>query len=147
VNALVADVAALQRDLQVETDLDPGVGTCAVDPDRLRQVLMNLASNARQALEGRDDARLRLATRPDGERFVLVLEDNGPGIPVQERGRLFEPYRSQAKGGLGLGLALVKGIVLAHRGTIEVEEGRWGGARFRIELPRQAVAEPEEDHE
>ncbi len=147
VNALVADVAALQRDLEIETDLDGGVGNCEVDPDRLRQVLMNLASNARQALAGREDARLRLATRPDGDHVVLVVEDNGPGIPVAERARLFEPYRSQAQGGLGLGLALVKGIVLAHQGTIEVEEGRWGGARFRIELPRSVEKESEKDHE
>ncbi len=143
VNALLADVAALQRDLIVEKDLDPNLGLCRLDPDRLRQVLMNLASNARQAMEGRTEARLRLASRPAGDHIVLVVEDSGPGIPVEERERIFEPYRSGSAGGLGLGLALVKGIVLAHQGTIVIEEGRWGGARFRIELPRQ----PEVDHE
>jgi nitrogen fixation/metabolism regulation signal transduction histidine kinase len=143
VNALLADVAALQRDLIIEKDLDPNLGSCTLDPDRLRQVLMNLASNARKAMEGCPEPRLRLASRPAGDRIVLVVEDSGPGIPAEDRQRFFEPYRSGTAGGLGLGLALVKGIVLAHHGNIEIEEGTWGGARFRIELPRQ----PEVDHE
>jgi two-component system osmolarity sensor histidine kinase EnvZ len=55
---------------------------------------------------------------------------------VEERERVFEPYRSGSAGGLGLGLALVKGIVLAHGGSVRVEESRLGGARLHVELPR-----------
>lgn len=142
-NALVADTGALQRDLTVELDLTADLGPVRADEDHLRQILMNLARNAQTATAGRESPRLRLATRPAGESVVLVVEDNGPGIPVEERERVFEPYRSGTKGGLGLGLALVKGIVLAHGGMIRVEDGHWGGARFYIELPR----EPEARHE
>ena len=101
------------------------------DADRLRQILMNLASNSREA----GAERLGLSARPAEGGVALVFEDDGPGILPEERERIFEPYRTGRKTGLGLGLALVKGIVLAHEGSIEVDEGRWGGARFTIVLP------------
>jgi len=140
---LVRDVAALQRDLQVTVDVRPGLAPVPVDPDRLRQVLMNLAENARQATAGLTEPRLAVTVGPEQDDAVIVLEDSGPGIPPNERDRVFEPYRSRQKGGLGLGLALVKGIVLAHGGRIDVDAGRWGGARFTIRLPR--AGQPEED--
>ena len=141
-NALVSDIGSLQRDMEVELDLAREAGMIRADADRVRQMLMNLARNAQAATAGRDAPRLRLATRPAGERVVLVVEDNGPGIPAAQRERVFEPYRSGSMGGLGLGLALGKGIVLAHGGSIRVEDGHWGGARFLIELPR----DPETSH-
>lgn len=140
VNALVRDVAALQKDLRVECDLDDAIGEMSVDPERLRQVLMNLASNARAVSEGREGARLRLVTRRLDDGCVLRVEDDGPGIPLEERTRIFEPYRSGRSGGLGLGLALVKGIVLAHGGDIAVEESSMGGAAFVLELRREEMA-------
>ena len=141
-NALLRDVGVLQRDLQVEWDLDEALPPVPADEDRLRQVLMNLASNAREATATHEGVgRLRLGSRRAGDRVLLTVEDDGPGIPPDQRTRIFEPYRSGKKTGLGLGLALVKGIVLAHGGSIEVEEGVWGGARFRIELPLSGGAE------
>ena len=142
-NALVSDVGALQRDMRVELDLASDLGLLRADDTHLRQLLMNLARNAQAATAGRENPRLRFATRAAGANVELVVEDDGPGIPLEERERVFEPYKSGTKGGLGLGLALVKGIVLAHGGMIRVEEGQWGGARLAIELPR----EPEARHE
>ncbi|MFQ5601168.1 MAG: ATP-binding protein [Candidatus Krumholzibacteriia bacterium] len=136
-NPLVEDVAALQRDLAVQLELEPGLGEVRVDEDRLRQVLMNLAANARTATREMPSPRVLFATSSSGDRVSIVVEDNGPGIPAAERERVFDPYHSGTTGGLGLGLALVKGIVLAHEGTIHVERGRWGGACFRIDLPRR----------
>jgi nitrogen fixation/metabolism regulation signal transduction histidine kinase len=142
-NALAADVGALQRDLRVKLDLAPDLGSIRADDDRLRQLLMNLARNAQAATAGRESPCLRLATRAAGESVVLEVEDNGPGIPPEERERVFEPYRSGSAGGLGLGLALVKGIVLAHGGSVWVEDGSLGGACLHIELPR----DPEAKHD
>lgn len=133
-NAVVADVAALLSDVSVDLDLDPQVGMICADADRIREVLINLTCNAQTATAGRASPRVRLATRAAGEGVVVEVEDNGPGIPVEDRERVFEPYRSKTAGGLGLGLALVKGIVLAHGGSVRVEEGRLGGALLRVEL-------------
>jgi signal transduction histidine kinase len=121
----------MQRDLQVELELAGSLPPVFGDADRLRQILMNLASNAREA----GATRLGLASRISAGGVALVFEDDGPGIPPEDRDRIFEPYRTGRKAGLGLGLALVKGIVLAHEGDIRVDEGRWGGARFVIVLP------------
>lgn len=135
-NALVTDAGALLRDLRVEADLAPDLGTIHADGLALRQVLMNLAHNAQTAMAGRERSCLRLATRAAGESVVLEVEDNGPGIAVSDRARVFEPYQSRTAGGLGLGLALVKGIVLAHGGSIRVVDDRLGNACFQVELPR-----------
>jgi two-component system nitrogen regulation sensor histidine kinase NtrY len=137
-NALLSDIGAMQRDLRVELDLAENLPMAFGDADRLRQILMNLASNTREATRGQDAARLKLTTRVVESGIALVFEDDGPGIAPEDREHVFEPYRTGKKTGLGLGLALVKGIVLAHEGSIEVDEGRLGGARFTIVLPRAA---------
>jgi len=142
VNALLADVGAMQRDLAVEFDLDESAPRVSADEDRLRQLLMNLASNAREATKGEAQARLSISSRRTGEGVRICFEDDGPGIPPADRDRVFEPYRTGKQAGLGLGLALVKGIVLAHEGNITVDEGKWGGARFVIELPAAAEVGP-----
>jgi nitrogen fixation/metabolism regulation signal transduction histidine kinase len=144
--ALVRDVAALQRDLRVETELAGDLERLPVDPDRLRQVLMNLAANAREATGEVAAPRLAMTLAATDSHALITVEDNGPGVPVDQRERIFEPYRSGKAGGLGLGLALVKGIVLAHGGDISVDAGRWGGARFTITLPRAAAVRRELDH-
>jgi len=134
-NALVAEVVALQRDLVTETELGTDVGEVPLDPDRMRQVLMNLARNAQAAAADADPPRLRVITRRTGATVLIRVEDNGPGIPEDERERIFEPYHSKSKDGLGLGLTLVKGIILAHGGRIEVDRSGWGGAAFLLTLP------------
>ncbi len=135
-NRLVTEIGALQRDMRVEVDTAPDLAPILADDDQLRQMLMNLARNAQQATADQAEPRLRLATRATPTGAVVTVEDSGDGVPAAERERIFEPYRTGKSGGLGLGLALVKGIVLAHGGVIRVDDGPRGGARFVIELPR-----------
>jgi len=136
-NRLLQDIAAMQKDLNIAFDLDEDLGMIDADEARLRQLLMNLTQNARSATQGISDPRMLMSSRRAGDEVVVRVEDNGPGIPGEDRERVFEPYRSGSVGGLGLGLALVKGIVLAHRGTIEIEDGSLGGACFSFQLPRR----------
>lgn len=136
---LLRDVAALQADLPTQVEVAADLGSVEADADLLRQLLMNLAENARHALAGRASPRVWLRARRVAETAVVEFEDNGPGIPAADRQRVFEPYHSGRAGGLGLGLALVKGIVLAHGGAIEVGEGAQGGARFVLQLPMRQV--------
>ena len=106
---------------------------------RLGQVLMNLLVNAAQAIpEGSEDPQhIRIATRREGGRAVLSVEDSGPGVPDQLKSRIFEPFftTKPPEIGTGLGLSLVAEIVRRHEGTIEVGVGQYGGARFEIGLP------------
>ena len=110
------------------------------DHSQLEQVAINLVVNARDALRGATDARIAVRTYSEGARVVLEVADNGPGIPIEIRDRVFEPYfttKTQgAERGTGLGLATVYGIVESHRGTIEIAEGIGGrGTTMRVSLP------------
>lgn len=124
----------------IQIDLDPTEGTVETecravtvlaDPDMLRQTLLNLLVNAARAIPR--GGRIRLRALQDAAGGVcLEVEDNGPGIPGEERERIFEPYFTKTPGGTGLGLAIVKRLADLHGWTIEVDESPESGATFRI---------------
>ncbi len=106
------------------------------DVAQLTQLLLNLVQNGLAAArEGghRPEIDLR-ARRRDGE-LVLEVEDNGPGVPDEERGRIFDLFYSTRKGGTGLGLAIVQRIAENHDGRVEVESEPGAGSVFRVVLP------------
>jgi two-component system OmpR family sensor kinase len=117
-------------------------GTLDADPDRLAQALRNLARNAIEHT-AENDGLVHLdvsALAPDRIRFVV--RDDGPGIPAAERERVFERFhridsgRTRATGGAGLGLAIVRAIAEAHRGTVRVRDSHNGrGAEVELVLP------------
>jgi signal transduction histidine kinase len=108
------------------------------DARKLGQLIRNLADNA--VREAREQVRLTLALEDD--EALLVIEDDGDGIPPQDRERVFDrfvrldPARERGQGGTGLGLAIVAEVARAHGGTVRVVESRLGGARFEVRLPR-----------
>jgi signal transduction histidine kinase len=110
------------------------------DPDRIAQALRNLLSNAVAHVEPGGLARLSAEAR--GDRVRLIVDDDGPGIPAQERERIFDRFarldasRARDGGGAGLGLSIVKVIAAAHGGTVWAERSPEGGARFVLELRR-----------
>ena len=97
-------------------------------------VLVNLATNAIQAApeSARIDLRV-LRSQPD--RIMLILSDNGPGIPPEIQDRVFDPFFTTRHQGIGLGLAVVRSVVEAHRGVVELESGQPQGTKFKISLP------------
>ncbi|MEZ4295910.1 MAG: ATP-binding protein [Polyangiaceae bacterium] len=132
-------------ELQVEVLLDPALPRVAIDPERLRQVFMNLYRNAVQAMKGRGRVtvstrvRLGLGTRPGGpndEPFVeLTVADNGPGISQNVLRNLFQPFFTTKEKGTGLGLATSKNIIEGAGGRIEVRSYEGKGSTFSIVLP------------
>jgi len=120
--------AAVTLHASVPADL-----TSNIDPDQVRQVLANLFTNASQALKGRGQIWVEAEPMADGGARVRVRDD-GPGIPAEDRGRVFEAlYTTKAKGS-GLGLALCRRILEAHGGTVEIEP-RSDGASFLLVFP------------
>ncbi|AFZ67143.1 sensor histidine kinase [Deinococcus peraridilitoris] len=119
------------------------------DPDRLRQVVLNLVSNALKA--GANCVTLR--SEQTGSHLRLQVQDDGPGIPEEHLGRLFDRFyrveesRSRDQGGSGLGLAIVKAIVDAHGGRIWVESTVGVGTSVYVELPVGRIEEREADPE
>lgn len=103
------------------------------DGGRIRQVLLNLLQNA--AHFAPPGSGILLQVRPEGAGCVVSVSDRGPGVAIEDRHRIFEPFFSRRQGGSGLGLAICQGIIDAHGGSIEVGDEPGGGARFAFRLP------------
>jgi two-component system, NtrC family, sensor kinase len=113
--------------------------TIEVDPLRIRQVIVNLVANAREAAGGDGPVEVR-GSRSDGGYRIEVL-DRGRGIPKEAEEHLFEPFFTTRRDGTGLGLSVCYGLVTAHGGTIRAEPREEGGTRFSIDLPAVLVDE------
>jgi signal transduction histidine kinase len=133
------DGVSLLADRRYELGRIPA-GTLRADPDRLAQALRNLLANAIQHT-AEDVGTVRMLVEPaSAGRIRFIVEDDGPGIPPEERERVFDrfhrtdPARDRASGGAGLGLAIVRAIVEAHGGRASASKSPEGGARMEIEL-------------
>ena len=102
----------------------------------LRRAFANLLRNASEAMQGR--GTIDVTVTGDGSGLAVTIADHGPGIPPELRQRVFEPYFTTKDDGTGLGLALVRVTLEAHRGTISVAETPGGGATFAIVFPPSA---------
>jgi two-component system sensor histidine kinase BaeS len=128
-----------RKRISLATDVPPEIPLVWADTDRLTEVLLNLLDNAlRFTPEG---GRIEVAAREQVGRVAISIADNGPGIPTEDRQRIFERFyradssRSSTTGGTGLGLAIVRELVEAHGGAIVADERPGGGARFTFTLP------------
>ncbi len=122
-----------------ELHLDPQLPRIWCDGSQMQQVLINLIMNAAEAAQVKPEGRISVSTRLNSEagELVLAVTDNGDGIPPEYRARIFEPFfttKGEGKG-VGLGLAVVYGIVEAHRGSIDVESDNGAGTTFTVLLP------------
>lgn len=111
-------------------------------PRLLRRLIRNLLENARRYSTGDISLELDQIGFADQQRAVVKVHDRGPGVPEDQRERIFEPFyrlpgASEREGGVGLGLALVKSIALRHGGSVRCEARPGGGASFVVELPTE----------
>ena len=121
--------------VQVERDGErPGLKVVA-DRVRLEQILINLVQNAHDAVEGRDDPRIRIAVRP-GRNVTIDISDNGPGVPAEIADELFTPFVTGKADGLGLGLGIARDIAREFGGDLDPVASALGGATFQIRLKR-----------
>jgi signal transduction histidine kinase len=127
---------ALQRDVQLSTDLPPVSGEVIGDADRLKQAFINLIHNAVK-FSGERNPAVRIGVTIEHDQFIFFVSDNGPGISEADQARIFEKFSRQggATEGSGLGLAICRQIVEGHEGRIEVRSERGRGATFLIRLP------------
>ena len=130
--------------IRIESRLAPALSPVLVDGEQIKRALVNLIDNAAEALTEVDgERRITIESREVAEREAVevVISDTGPGIPLADRERIFDPYFSTRKRGTGLGLAIISHIVAEHQGRIRVQDNLPRGARFTIELP--SAKEPE----
>lgn len=131
---------AAARGVTLECRADGVSARLECDRDQMVQVLLNLVANAMQAMP--DGGRVRIVTAEDGAELRIDVEDSGPGIPPARRDAILEPFVSDRAGGIGLGLSIVREIVVMHRGRLAIEDSPLGGARFTLWLPRGQVSAP-----
>ena len=159
----LAEVLKLTEDVDIEQDLPNRPLVLTIGRARLRQVILNLVSNALEELREVEGPALRVSghlaeeVMPEGEegdqtpekQVVFRIEDNGRGIPEKHMDRLFEPFFTTKERGTGLGLAITYNIIEAHRGDIDVESTRGEGTTFTVRFPMadQDAPEPSQEEE
>jgi two-component system osmolarity sensor histidine kinase EnvZ len=138
VSLLLEDVAAAMR--RAKTSLSVSVGpecVMPVRPNALRRCLGNLIANAR-----RHGTHVWLTGVAVADGIDIVVDDDGPGIPPADRGRVFRPFvrldasRNPSTGGVGLGLTIARDVARSHGGDVRLETSPQGGLRARVHLPR-----------
>jgi signal transduction histidine kinase len=135
-----------ERGVRVEEAFAADLPGVMIDSVQVEQALQNLLANAIQHSPPGSVVRLEATLDPGPEpRARCAVKDEGPGIPLESLGRVFEPFFSRRKGGTGLGLSIVQRVAEAHSGDVLAENAPEGGARFTLRLPLGPRAAPEKE--
>jgi signal transduction histidine kinase len=133
---------ATRQQVRIVEELYASPSTLLCDGELLVQVFLNLLLNALQMIPAEGEVVVRTTT--DADQLIVEVSDNGPGIPPENRQRVFDPFFTTRERGVGLGLTVVQQIVRSHGGNITVHESPSGGACFRFFLPsRRSVEAPD----
>ena len=143
INALIREAVASYggtEGVDFDLDLDQKLPNVDFDHEQMRRVLANLLENAIAAVTELEEAKVSVRSVYDQTLQTVQIEvvDEGSGVPLEDRSRIFEPYFSTKSHGTGLGLAIVSRIVADHHGYVRVHENKPRGVRFVVELPVKA---------
>jgi two-component system nitrogen regulation sensor histidine kinase NtrY len=119
-------------DVQYGADVPPSI---PLDPEQMKRAFINLIDNAIDAMNKKGKISIQTTYDKDEQHVTIEVTDTGPGIPVEDKDKLFLPHFSTKKKGTGLGLAIVSQIIKEHNGRVDVQNNRPAGARFTIEIP------------
>jgi len=151
---LLAESKTSRGGVAVTMDVPTGLPMIEGDYTQLCQVFTNLVANAFEALEGKGEVAIAAslhATEPDPEfglatepppAIVVDVADNGPGVKAELSDRIYDPFFTTKVKGTGLGLGIVRKIVDAHDGRIDLNSSPHAGTRFRVTLPVSSTAAP-----
>jgi two-component system, OmpR family, sensor histidine kinase BaeS len=135
---------ARQKDLHWVADVPLNLPIVFMDPDRMAQALGNILSNAIKFSPA--GGRVSIATQYAAGRLSVQVTDSGPGIPSEEREKIFQPFYRGSQGkriveGMGLGLSIARDILVAHGGELKVDSAPGAGSTFTLEIPANVVPE------
>jgi signal transduction histidine kinase len=130
---LLVEKQLTKERITLKKHLAPGLPKIAGSPNHLEQVLVNLLTNAREAMA--DGGMILVESRRAHEMIEIRVADTGPGIPPEVMARIFDPFFTTKEEGTGLGLSISYGIVRDHGGTITIESRPGGGSIFIVQLP------------
>jgi two-component system sporulation sensor kinase A/two-component system, sporulation sensor kinase E len=130
---------ASYNNVEIVLDLDPDLPTVMADGTQIKQVFLNLAQNAIQAMPG--GGKLTISSRRSAGGAEVSFVDQGSGIPPEHLSRIFDPFFTTKQGGTGLGLSVSYRIIENHRGSIEVTSKVGAGSTFKVKLPAKSVGQ------
>ena len=138
IDGTMAIMTPLLHRRRVDIQVFPGEAglTILCEPVQVQQVLINLITNAADALSNQDDGFIRVEVNDSPDQVSIAVRDNGPGIAPEIRSKIFEPFFTTKARGLGIGLALSRRIIETLSGTLTVTDGVDGGTAFILTLPR-----------
>ena len=129
-------VTLRKRGIQVEKHLEPELPACLADPHMIEEVILNLLTNAAEAMkEAPDGKKIRISTAVQSDRIHVTISDSGPGVPASLRGQIFDPFFTTKSDGTGIGLSIGQRIMTDHGGLLTVTGSDLGGAAFTLEIP------------
>ena len=142
------DVELQSHQILVEAELSPKLQPILADGVQLRQVIVNLVTNAIEAMDAVDDRtrtlRVKSAIR-DPEGILITVEDTGPGIDPENVDRIFHPFFTTKSQGMGMGLSICRSIIEAHHGRLSARSADDRGSVFQIALPAGDVVAPDDE--
>ena len=123
--------------ITVASSLAPDLPLLHCDREGITQILINLLTNARDAMPGGGEIAIRSALDPEKKHILLQVSDTGVGIPLEAQAKIFDPFftTKEVGSGTGLGLPVVRGIVEAHGGKIELQSAPGAGTTFTLRFP------------
>ena len=124
--------------IQLETNLAPHLPICRIDPHMIEQVILNLISNASEAMKHMDSNKVIAVTTEKRRNAVWIeVSDSGPGVPDKLVDNIFDPFYTTKNNSSGIGLSICRRIITDHGGSLNVAAADYGGAKFTIQLPTE----------
>lgn len=137
----LSSVALRKNGIKIDKTLAENLPRCKIDQHLIEEVILNLINNALEAMRNMDkNKKIDVTSLREGDFVLVRIADSGPGVPLDLRNAVFEPFYTTKKDSTGIGLSLVHRIITDHGGSIDVRTSKWRGAEFRIKIPISKVS-------
>ena len=132
----LSSVTLRKSGIQLAMNLSPNLPECLIDPHMIEQVILNLISNASEAMKSMDtDKKIEVTSERQKDAVCIHVSDSGPGVPAKMMENIFDPFYTTKSNSSGIGLSICHRIVTDHGGSLDVSTSDFGGAKFTIKLP------------
>ncbi len=135
--AVNLSLATLRKNgIAIKRSLSAAIPPCYANPHQIEQVILNLITNAVQAMKAASgDKKIELSSWSEANWVCIGVADSGPGVPVELRRKIFDPFFTTKPEGVGIGLSLCNRIITDHGGLLSLQTSKWGGAEFHLKIP------------
>jgi len=132
----LASVTLRKRGTKIKKNLSESLPMVHADAQSIEQVILNLITNSAEAMNKMEGVKqIEITSSAKNDLILVKISDSGPGVPLNIREKIFDPFYTTKTESTGIGLSLCHRIITDHGGSLTVSESRWGGAEFRIEIP------------